>query len=61
MNEYYEWQDGWFLYYINIKTGEKKLTLDDNDKVVPYAPDFLFPEPKERQELWLTSRRYKMS
>ena len=23
--------DGWFEYYVNIKTGEKKFRLDDGD------------------------------
>lgn len=33
-NEYYEWNDGWFTYYINNATGKKKFTLEDGDKLV---------------------------
>ena len=34
MNEYYQFSDGWFTYYINAKTGDKKLTLDKDDILV---------------------------
>lgn len=32
--QYYEWNDGWFTYYINVETGEKKLRLEAGDEVV---------------------------
>jgi len=31
---YYRFTDGWFTYYINKVTGEKKLHLDAGDEVV---------------------------
>lgn len=34
MNEYYLFNDGFFSYYINKQTGEKKFKLDKNDKLV---------------------------
>lgn len=35
MNEYYEVHDGWFDYYVNNVTGEKKFHLDDGDVIIP--------------------------
>ena len=35
-NEYYEWDDGWFTYYINVESGEKKLYLEEGDTLLPY-------------------------
>ena len=37
--EYYKWSDGFFTYYINPKTGEKKLDLQDGDYEVPAPAD----------------------
>lgn len=34
INEYYELSDGFFTYYINAKTGEKKFRLDNGDLLV---------------------------
>lgn len=31
--------DGWFTYYVNVDTGEKKLKLDATDILVDGAPD----------------------
>lgn len=31
MNEYYKWNDGFFTYYINAVTGEKKFELEEGD------------------------------
>ncbi len=28
---WYKFSDGWFTYYINRQTGERKLTLDPGD------------------------------
>jgi len=33
-NDWYEFNDGWFTYYVNTKTGEKKFKLDDGDNLV---------------------------
>ena len=30
-NEFYQTNDGWFTYYVNVKTGEKKFKLDPDD------------------------------
>ena len=30
-NKYYEFSDGFFTYYVNVKTGEKKFSLDNGD------------------------------
>ena len=39
--EYYAWSDGGFSYFVNVKTGEKKLTLDPDDiEVHPRFDDF---------------------
>lgn len=37
--EYYKWSDGFFTYYINPKTGEKKLDLQDEDCEIPALAD----------------------
>lgn len=34
MDEYYKTSDGFFTYYINKTTGEKKFRLDENDILV---------------------------
>lgn len=39
MNEYYEVNDGWFTYYVNAETGEKKITLEDGEILVPHEID----------------------
>lgn len=39
--EYYAWSDGGFSYFVNAKTGEKKLKLDPDDiEVAPRLDDF---------------------
>lgn len=30
-NCYYKFNDGWFTYYVNVKTHEKKLELEEGD------------------------------
>ena len=41
MNKWYKWDDGWFEYYINTNTGEKKLQLEEGDiEVNPNVDDF---------------------
>jgi hypothetical protein len=40
-NEWYKWDDGWFEYYVNIKTGEKKFELEPGDiEIFPIFDDF---------------------
>lgn len=34
MNKYYQFSDGWFTYYVNMKTGDKKFNLDENDVLI---------------------------
>ena len=34
MNKYYKFSDGWFTYYVNVETGEKKFSLDKDDVLV---------------------------
>ena len=34
MNKYYQLSDGWFTYYVNVKTGEKKFRLDEDDVLI---------------------------
>lgn len=34
MNKYYKFSDGWFTYYVNVVTGEKKFSLDKDDVLV---------------------------
>jgi hypothetical protein len=38
-NEYFKFSDGWFTYYVNKATGEKKFQLDDGDVEVDYDQD----------------------
>lgn len=33
-NEYYEFSDGFFTYYVNAKTGEKKFRIYNGDLLV---------------------------
>lgn len=37
--KFYEWNDGWFTYYVNVETGEKKLDLEPGDIIVNYITD----------------------
>ena len=37
--EYYKWSDGFFTYYINPNTGEKKLNLEDGDYEISVPTD----------------------
>ena len=40
-NTWYKWDDGWFEYYINSETGEKKFKLEDGDiEVEPHLDDY---------------------
>ena len=42
INEYYKFSDGFFTYYINAKTGEKKFMLGNDDLLIdPNLDDFL--------------------
>lgn len=34
MNKYYQFSDGWFTYYINVETGDKKFSLDKDDVLI---------------------------
>ena len=38
-NKYYQVNDGWFTYYVNISTGQKKFKLDKDDILIDYHPD----------------------
>ena len=40
-SEWEEYNDGWFTYYYNKKTGEKKLHLEEGDVLVPHKLDDL--------------------
>lgn len=33
-NEYYKFLDGWFTYFVNKYTGEKKIRLDEDDILI---------------------------
>lgn len=37
--EYYRVSDGWFTYYVNRATGEKKFSLEPGDVEVPAELD----------------------
>ena len=38
--QYYKFNDGWFTYYVNVKTGQKKLKLnEETDVEVEYKQD----------------------
>lgn len=47
--QYFKENDGFFTYYVNVKTGEKKLELDEGDIEVdaPARDDFYREEVKE--------------
>ena len=34
MNKYYKFSDGWFTYYVNVETSEKKFSLGKDDILV---------------------------
>lgn len=41
MNRYYKFNNGFFTYFVNTVTGEKKFTLDEGDiEVEPELDDF---------------------
>lgn len=47
-NEYLKTRDGWFEYYVNTKTGEKKMALDEGDVCVERRlDDFVRNKVKE--------------
>jgi hypothetical protein len=37
--EYYEWDNGFCSYFINVKTGKRKFSLGPNDILVEHAVD----------------------
>jgi hypothetical protein len=37
--KYRQVNDGWFTYYVNVETGEKKFKLDDDDILVEAEVD----------------------
>lgn len=39
LNRYYQISDGWFTYYVNVETGDKKFKLDKDDILVDHRPD----------------------
>lgn len=44
MNTYYKFSDGFFTYFVNTVTGEKKFALDEGDiEVEPEFDDFYRP------------------
>ena len=47
-NTYYQTNDGWFTYYVNIKTGKKKFTLDEGDVLVYRKHDDFYPGKEVR-------------
>ncbi len=38
-NKYYKFSDGFFTYYVNTVTGEKKFRLDKGDVCVEHKAD----------------------
>ena len=43
-NEYYKVSDGFFDYYVNVQTGEKKFRLEAGDVEVEREPDDFYRE-----------------
>lgn len=39
LNKYYQINDGWFTYYVNFETGDKKFKLDEDDLLIDHRPD----------------------
>ena len=46
-NRWYEWNDGWFNYYVNVETGDKKLELEKGDVLVSHPIDDFVPIVQE--------------
>ena len=44
MKTYYKTSDGWFTYYVNVSTGEKKFNLEEGDILVEKNTDDFFRE-----------------
>ena len=36
---YYEFNDGWFTYFVNVETGAKKFRLSKKDRLVDHKLD----------------------
>lgn len=36
---FHKMNDGWFTFYVNVETGERKLRLENGDKEVPHRQD----------------------
>ena len=49
MNKYYKFNDGYFTYYVNTLTGEKKFELEEGDVEVESNFDDL-SRPREKGE-----------
>lgn len=47
-NKYYLESDGWFNYYVNVVTGEKKFRLDENDVCVERDSDDFYREQAKK-------------
>ena len=53
-NKYYKVSDGWFDYYVNSVTGEKKFDLCDNDVCIDRrVDDFCRESAAENQKRFL--------
>lgn len=48
-DEWYKVNDGWFTYFVNKKTGEKKFALEDGDVEV---------EPPKMDDFWRCENDY---
>lgn len=47
---YYLTSDGWFKFYVNVTTGEKKFKLDPGDVEVPHRQDDFYRTPEGNTE-----------
>ena len=52
-NEYYKASDGFFDFYVNVKTGEKKFVLEKGDVLVERNSD----DFNRDKEVWLDNQK----
>ena len=47
MAKYYRHSDGWFQYFINSETGEKRFNVEDNAEIIDRQYDDFYRMNKE--------------
>lgn len=57
-NKYRKFSDGWFSYYVNVSTGEKKFQLDPGDVEVTFELNDLHGKKRQNGHTPTQNNRY---